>query len=112
MKAVHLSILLFFTDWLISKMSFLNLALQNVTFSFLANEFRAWLLYYSLPSLKDILPVIYWKHFALLVEPLHILLGDTITKEDLDWSKKCLDLFYKFFTAFYGKRNSLCITIT
>ena len=71
-----------------------------------ANELRAWLLYYSLPCLESILPKTYWNHFALLVEAIHILLGEEICKGDLKTAKGCLELFYKYFCNFYGMYHS------
>ena len=46
---------------------------------FKASELQAWLLYYSVPCLIDILPQKYLEHFASLVEGVYILLGDNIT---------------------------------
>ena len=37
-----------------------------------ASEFRSWLLFYSLPALYDILPTIYYEHFALLSSAIFI----------------------------------------
>ena len=37
-----------------------------------ASEFRAWLLYYCLPVLSDLLPSDYIYHLSLLVSPMHI----------------------------------------
>ncbi|XP_049522512.1 uncharacterized protein LOC125945017 [Dermacentor silvarum] len=39
-----------------------------------ASELEAWLLYYSLPCLKGILPAEFLQHFALLVSSVYILL--------------------------------------
>uniref|UniRef100_A0A7M5XKF2 Transposase domain-containing protein n=4 Tax=Clytia hemisphaerica TaxID=252671 RepID=A0A7M5XKF2_9CNID len=71
-----------------------------------ANELRTWLLYYSLPCLEGILLPIYWNHLALLVEATHILLGEKISKTDLEWANDCLQLFYKYFSEFYERRKS------
>jgi len=48
-----------------------------------ASEFRAWLLYYCLPVLSNVLPSEYIYHLSLLVSSLHILLGDTILTSDV-----------------------------
>jgi len=41
-----------------------------------ASELRNWLLFYSLPILLDFLPSLYWHHYALLVNSVHIMLVD------------------------------------
>ena len=71
--------------------------------NFIANELRAWLLYYSLPCLEDILPKVYLDHFALLVEAIHNLLKESISQDQIKWANSCLDLFYKYFERLYGK---------
>ena len=50
---------------------------------FIANEFRAWLLHYSLPVLCGVLPSVYLLHFALLVWVIHTLLLDAIPRTRL-----------------------------
>ncbi|KAL5488809.1 hypothetical protein EMCRGX_G017810 [Ephydatia muelleri] len=54
-----------------------------------ASEHRAWLLYYALPILMHILPPDYAMHLSLLITSLHILLGTSISKEDIS---KCREL--------------------
>lgn len=49
-----------------------------------AAEWRAWLLFYALPCLKDILPSKYLCHFALLVQAVYLLLSDSISKDDVN----------------------------
>lgn len=48
-----------------------------------ANEWRSWLLYYSLPCLIDILPMRYLKHHCLLISASYILLSENISNNDL-----------------------------
>ena len=67
-----------------------------------ATEYQAWLLYYGLPCLKDILPMSYLDHFSLLSEAVHLLLSDTINQEILNRASVLLDLFYKQFQPLYG----------
>ena len=55
-----------------------------------ASEFRSWLLYYSLPILKDILPPYYVHHFALLVTSMHILLGTNLSVELINDAERML----------------------
>ena len=56
-----------------------------------ASEYRAWILYYSLPVLKGYLPPVYHTHLALLVCSMHILLGECITTEAISIAEKMLD---------------------
>jgi hypothetical protein len=49
-----------------------------------ASEHRAWLFYYRLPVLSDLLPPDYIYHLSLLISALHILLGDSITTDDVN----------------------------
>ena len=68
-----------------------------------ASEYRAWLLYYSLPILVTILPGDYVHHYALLVCSMHVLLNDVITVEDLKFSKKALNAFYELLPTLYSQ---------
>ena len=43
------------------------------------SEFRAWLLFYSLPIVAPYLPAEYAQHYSLLVYAMHILLGSDIS---------------------------------
>jgi len=69
---------------------------------FVASELKAWLLYYSLPSLDGVLPKKFLQHFVLFVEAIFILLGDNISREDLAVAEYFLDSFYKRFADLYG----------
>ena len=72
---------------------------------FKASELQAWLLYYSIPCLIDILPQQYLEHFACLVEGIYILLGDDITPDLLALAKEMLFNFYKNHQVLYGDSN-------
>lgn len=72
---------------------------------FKASELQAWLLYYSVPCLIDILPERYLQHFACLVEGVYILLGDNITPELLAMARDLLFRFYKDHQVLYGDSN-------
>ena len=72
---------------------------------FKASELQAWLLYYSVPCLIDILPEKYLHHFACLVEGVYILLGDNITPESLVLARDLLFRFYKDHQILYGDSN-------
>ena len=66
-----------------------------------ASEFRALLLYYSLPVLSDLLPPDYIYHLSLLVSAMHLLLNDTILPADIDLAHSLLDLFYSLTNQLY-----------
>lgn len=72
---------------------------------FKASELQAWLLYYSIPCLIDILPEKYLQHFACLVEGVYILLGDNITPDLLALARDVLFNFYKNHQVLYGDSN-------
>ena len=59
-----------------------------------SSEYRAWLLYYSLPIILTYLPSDYVNHFALLISAMHILLGCNISTHDLSVAEECLFAFY------------------
>jgi hypothetical protein len=68
-----------------------------------ASELRSWLLYYSLPCLKSYLPPVHLQHFACLVEATYLLLGSSITANDLQEADKLLFAFNDNFGDLYGK---------
>lgn len=76
--------------------------LIHVHFSFSANEFRAWLLHYSLPVLKDVLPAVYLAHFAMFVWAIHTLLLDNIPKARLNLVEEICDDFNRLTANLYG----------
>lgn len=68
---------------------------------FKATELQAWLLFYAIPCLINILPDKYLSHFALLSEAIHILLGDYISTESLNRAEAHLTQFYSLFKELY-----------
>ena len=66
-----------------------------------ASEFRAWLLFYSLPVLSGLLPPDYIYHLPLLVPAMHILLGDAIQIADIEKVQEQLELFYRLVPQLY-----------
>ena len=68
-----------------------------------ASELESWLLYYALPCLDGFLNDEYLEHFAKLSEGVHLLLGDTITREELRTAERLLDEFYQDFGKDYGQ---------
>ncbi|XP_046405101.1 uncharacterized protein LOC124170424 [Ischnura elegans] len=68
-----------------------------------ANEWKHWLLFYSLPCLQDILPKKYVKHWALLAEGVYILLSDLIMPEELNKAHMLLTEFVFQVQILYGE---------
>ncbi|KAJ1530204.1 hypothetical protein ONE63_005131 [Megalurothrips usitatus] len=68
-----------------------------------ANEWRAYLLYYSLSCLVGILPVNYVKHHSLLVSAIYILLQDKITIDELKQAALYLRTYVIDFQRLYGE---------
>lgn len=67
------------------------------------NEWRSWLLFYSLPCLKGILPSRYLRHHCLLVSAVHLLLQDNISRQDLTDATYYLGSYCVQFGVLYGK---------
>ena len=68
-----------------------------------ASEYRAWLLFYAIPILKDLLPADYVHHLSLLVSAMHILLGAQISIDDITAAHQMLQLFYQFIPKLYPR---------
>ena len=69
-----------------------------------ASEFRAWLLYYSLPVLSDLLPPDYIYHLSLLVSATHTPLGGAIFSPDINKAHEMLTTFYALFPLLYPRK--------
>ncbi|SMN01744.1 hypothetical protein SPONN_11 [uncultured Candidatus Thioglobus sp.] len=67
-----------------------------------ANEFRNWLLYYSLPILVSFLPPLYFHHYSLLVCAVHILLQAELTECKVQAAENLLADFYALLPELYG----------
>lgn len=78
-----------------------------ITFIILGSELRNWLMFYSLPVLKDILPNPYLTHYALLVTGVVLLSSESITTEDIATARSALNTFYDKFPDLYGKQLKL-----
>ena len=66
-----------------------------------ASEFRAWLLFYSIPILFEFLHRDYLHHLNLFVKSVHILLGSRISSDDLSAAKEMLTVFYQTMCDLY-----------
>ena len=87
-----------------SKLVVIILFILFFTLSFItATEYRNWLLYYSLPCLKGILPNDYYHHYALLVGGITLLSGRSISPGQLQLAGKFLIHFVEMFDVYYGK---------
>lgn len=75
----------------------------TATLCLVATEYRNWLLYYSLPCMKDILDEEYHQHYALLVGAITLLSGRSITPEQLEMAGKFLMHFVEMYDAYYGE---------
>lgn len=72
---------------------------------FKAHEWRAFLLFYSVPALKDLLPRRFLKHYITLVSAIFILLKDDISHEEITEANNLLTDFVKNFQILYGIHN-------
>ena len=71
-----------------------------------ASEYRAWLLFYSVPVLSSFLPKDYLFHLSLLVASMHMLLGTSISSSDLESAHSMLVRFYELVPQLYPE--TLC----
>ena len=67
-----------------------------------ANEYKTFVLYYSLIVLQGLLPSRFLSHFFLFVWSLHKLLGTNITGDELAKVKAALNLFIIKMEELYG----------
>ncbi|XP_061570030.1 uncharacterized protein LOC133423733 [Cololabis saira] len=70
-----------------------------------AHEWYMWMLYYSIPTLKGILPESYLKHWFKLVMGVSILLGENIAPLQISESEKWLTEFVQEMASLYGTNN-------
>ena len=67
----------------------------------IAHEVQVWMLYYSLPILKDYLPASYYEHHIALICGLYCLLKEDIDV-DLQEAKTCFEYYCSEFSSLYG----------
>lgn len=70
-----------------------------------ANEFRNWVLYYSIPSLYSILPRKYLDHFALFSKSLYLLLQSKISQNDVHLARQYITKFVIEYEQYYGSNH-------
>ena len=74
-----------------------------------AHEVRVWILYYSLPILKERLPLIYYQHHVALVCGLYCLSKDSIDEADLSEAKSCFEYYCSVFSDLYGEWDAFSV---
>ncbi|XP_057329242.1 uncharacterized protein LOC130670086, partial [Microplitis mediator] len=70
-----------------------------------ATEWRSWLIFYSLPCLKKLLPHKYLDHLALLVEGITILLEEKISSHMLETADKLLIRYICYYEEYFGEEK-------
>ena len=69
-----------------------------------ASEYRAWLLFYSVPVMLNILPQDYLAHHMLLVEAIYLLLKDSIYPAELSKAELLIKHYCFKLQYYYGER--------
>ena len=80
-------------------------SIQNHRGYWKASEYRAWLLFYSIPVMLNILPVEYLAHHMLLVEAIYILLSSSISLLMLDKAEKLINHYCFKISSYYSERQ-------
>ena len=70
---------------------------------FTADQWRNWIVYYSLPCLKSYLPVQHYNVWLLFVKACHIFCRRTISEVEVEEADKLILQFCKAYVALYGK---------
>lgn len=70
-----------------------------------AMEWKSWLLYYSVPCLKGLLPSEHLSHWSRLVSSIYILLQDSISSMELSIARRLLYEFVNSVQALYQKQE-------
>lgn len=71
-----------------------------------ASEYQFFLLFYSLPCMKDILPDDYFSNLKMLVSAVYALNKSSISKDDLNECELSLQQFHQNFIILYGERHA------
>lgn len=70
-----------------------------------ASECRNWLLYYSVPLLRHVMPSRQFSHWCLLVGSLYVLLQENIPVADVECAERSLRKFVRDFEEIYGREH-------
>ncbi|XP_036147846.1 uncharacterized protein LOC118647308 [Monomorium pharaonis] len=68
-----------------------------------ASEYKNFLLYYSLPILKDLLPRAFYKHWSLLVYAINIFNSEKISAQAFEKATRSINKFVTDIERLYGK---------
>ena len=68
-----------------------------------ASEYRAWLLFYSIPVMLGILPEEYFGHHMLLVEAIYLLLQESIDLTDVSKTEVLIQHYCYKVQHYYGE---------
>jgi hypothetical protein len=68
-----------------------------------AREWENWILFYSIPLLRNVLEAKYLRHWALFVESLYMLTNDSITRDELNVVELLLCEFVCETQVLYGR---------
>jgi hypothetical protein len=90
--------------------SYLGRPPRNITLhhnGYKAEEWMSWITMYSLPLLKDKLPIIYYEGWALFVKATRLCRKICLSNEDISEIKTLLLAFYKHYErlVFYFLKN-------
>ncbi|KAM7313196.1 hypothetical protein ISCGN_003078 [Ixodes scapularis] len=66
-----------------------------------ASEWKAFLLFYALPCLSDILPPQFFRHFSMLSQAVFLLLKEAVTEQDVHASEGLLTEFVRKCALLY-----------
>ena len=69
------------------------------------SELKAWLFYYSIPILRDILPNQYIEHCKLLLLAIYKLCADAVTEDEMYLADLLLREFVSRFEDLYGRNH-------
>lgn len=67
-----------------------------------ASEFKHFLIHYSMPCLKDLLPLTFYKHWSLLVYVINVFDSEKIESEAFEKAKRAINKFVKNTEVLYG----------
>lgn len=76
-----------------------------MSYGSIGTEWQYWLLFYSIPVLKGVLPSVYFVHYCALVCAISILLSNDISEMELARANVLLCQFYSHVTALYGRSS-------
>ena len=87
------------------------LQLYSNEYLIVETEFQRWLLWYSLPILKGILPEPYYSHYAGLVAGIGLLLKVPISRVNFQIAERLITIFVAKSLIYMVGRNSIIIII-